>query len=207
MTNSENVAGSTEPNHEQLQRERDAWEESAAQFCRGAEYYRGLLDRIGRAIGPEAHVADDGSVSEDVLRAKVPEIIEKRLAATPGLLAACKAQHQAIDRLFCHLILLSHEHTPNEPFFPSKSGQPWEACQLGNAAIKKAEGLEMVTEVIVDKLDPKYESDPAFGDVTKRELFAAMALQGLLSQPTMPPDGWAKMAVLQADQLLEELAK
>ena len=59
--------------------ERSPWEETAAQFCRNMEYYRGLVDRIGRAIGPEAYVADDGSVSEDVLRAKVPEIIERLL--------------------------------------------------------------------------------------------------------------------------------
>lgn len=56
------------------------WEETAAQFARNADYYRGLLDRIGRAIGPEAFTADDGSISEDVLRAKVPEIIESRFA-------------------------------------------------------------------------------------------------------------------------------
>src|SRR4051812_42418119 len=127
-----------EASHEQLQRERDAWEESAAQFCRGAEYYRGLLDRIGRAIGPEAYVADDGSVSDDVLRAKVPEIIEKRLAASPDLLAACQAQHEAIDRLFAKLIVLTRDHTPDDVFFPSKSGQPWDAIQLGVAAIDKA---------------------------------------------------------------------
>jgi hypothetical protein len=43
--------------------------------------------------------------------------------------------------------------------------------------------------------------------LSKRELFAAMAMQGLLSHPTMPPDGWSKMAVFQADDLLKELAK
>lgn len=50
------------------------------------------------------------------------------------LLEACKTQHQAIDRLFAELI----KRDPN--FFPSKSGQPWEAVQKGNAAIAKAEG-------------------------------------------------------------------
>lgn len=62
-----------------LTRERDNWQESAAQFARNMEYYRGLVDRIGRAIGPEAYTADDGSVSEDALRAKVPELIERLL--------------------------------------------------------------------------------------------------------------------------------
>jgi hypothetical protein len=45
------------------------------------------------------------------------------------------------------------------------------------------------------------------GGLTKRELFAAMAMEGLCHQPTMPIDGWAKMAVYQADELLKELAK
>ena len=49
-------------------------------------------------------------------------------------LDALKAQHQAIDRLFAELI----KRDPN--FFPSKSGQPWEACKKGNAVIKRMEG-------------------------------------------------------------------
>jgi hypothetical protein len=53
---------------------------------------------------------------------------------TLDLLDACKAQHQAIDRLFAELI----KRDPN--FFPSKSGQPWEACKKGNAVIKRMEG-------------------------------------------------------------------
>lgn len=50
------------------------------------------------------------------------------------LLAACKAQHEAIDILFAMLI------ARDPKFFPSKSGKPWGAVQLGNAAIKEAEG-------------------------------------------------------------------
>jgi hypothetical protein len=46
-----------------------------------------------------------------------------------------------------------------------------------------------------------------YDGITKREYIAALALQGLLTQPTMPPDGWSKMAVFQADDLLKELAK
>lgn len=50
------------------------------------------------------------------------------------LLEACKAQHQAIDRLFAELI------KRDETFFPSKSGQPWEAVVKSNTTIAKAEG-------------------------------------------------------------------
>ena len=52
--------------------------------------------------------------------------------AAPKLLEACEAQHQAIDRLFAQLIRLDPD------FFPSKSGQPWEAVQKGNTAIAEA---------------------------------------------------------------------
>ena len=55
------------------------------------------------------------------------------VAVAPKLLEACKAQHDAIDRLFAEVI----RRDPD--FFPSKSGQPWEAIQKGNAAIAEAE--------------------------------------------------------------------
>lgn len=47
------------------------------------------------------------------------------------VLDALKAQHQAIDLLFAKLIKI------DAGFFPSKSGQPWEAVQKGNAIIQK----------------------------------------------------------------------
>ena len=54
------------------------------------------------------------------------------LAAAKKLLEACQAQHDAIDWLFARLILA-------EPgFFPSQSGQPWEALIKGNNAIRIA---------------------------------------------------------------------
>jgi hypothetical protein len=62
------------------------------------------------------------------------------IAAATDLLAACKAQHDAIDRLFAMLIQITRTSRDVEPFFPSKSGQPWEAMQAGHAAIAKATG-------------------------------------------------------------------
>jgi len=61
------------------------------------------------------------------------EVKQPLITAAPELLEACKAQHQAIDILFAKLIQL------DKTFFPSKSGQPWEAVVKGNAAITKAE--------------------------------------------------------------------
>jgi hypothetical protein len=50
------------------------------------------------------------------------------------LLAACKAQHDAIDILFARLISIDRE------FLPSKSGKPWDALLAGVKAINKASG-------------------------------------------------------------------
>lgn len=54
------------------------------------------------------------------------------------LLAACKAQHDAIDRLFAMLIEATKDQKPH-CFFPTQCGQPWEAGKAGKAAIEKAE--------------------------------------------------------------------
>ena len=54
------------------------------------------------------------------------------------LLAACVAQHEAIDRLFALLIAKTMNH--ENPFYPSECGQPWEAIQMGKVAIEAAGG-------------------------------------------------------------------
>jgi hypothetical protein len=52
------------------------WMQTGAQNQRNTDYYRGLLIRCGKSIGRRAFTADDGTQSEDVLCAKIPEIIE-----------------------------------------------------------------------------------------------------------------------------------
>ena len=53
------------------------WMQTAAFYEKNAEYYRSLVDRCGEAIGLEAYIADDGGRADDVLCAKVPEIVER----------------------------------------------------------------------------------------------------------------------------------
>ena len=53
-----------------------AWMDTAAQNQRNADYYRGLLIQCGETIGDRAYTCDDGGRSEDVLCAKIPEIIK-----------------------------------------------------------------------------------------------------------------------------------
>ncbi len=62
---------------EQLIQERDNWVETAKQYARNQEYYRGLLVQIGKMFGKKAYISDDGSIQEDVLCAKVPELVKE----------------------------------------------------------------------------------------------------------------------------------
>jgi hypothetical protein len=67
---------------EQAIAQRNMWVESAAMFSRNEDYYRGLLDEVAAAIGPEAWGSDDGSVQDDPVRARIPDIIRQRLAGS-----------------------------------------------------------------------------------------------------------------------------
>jgi hypothetical protein len=63
--------------HRETTIQRDGWMETARQHCRNEEYYRGLLDEIGEILGPEAFISDDGSIQQDVVRAKLPELVRR----------------------------------------------------------------------------------------------------------------------------------
>lgn len=74
---------------------------------------------------------------------QLSHLAQRDAAVRAELLAACKAQHEAIDRLFAMLIVATGSDRPSESgmaFLPSQSGQPWEALVAGNAAIARAEG-------------------------------------------------------------------
>jgi hypothetical protein len=62
----------------------------------------------------------------------IPE--EEHDALVAQLLAALRAQHEAIDRLFA--MLIAKTMYAEKPFYPSESGQPWEAMLAGKAAIE-----------------------------------------------------------------------
>ena len=48
------------------------WMNTAAQENRNTQYYQGLLDMCGPSLGISAYTAEDGSIHDSVLRAKVP---------------------------------------------------------------------------------------------------------------------------------------
>lgn len=69
-----------------------AWMDTSAEHLRNECYYRDLLVRCGKAIGDQAFIADDGNRSEDVLVAKVPELVERLGAAIQQPATADKLQ-------------------------------------------------------------------------------------------------------------------
>jgi hypothetical protein len=58
----------------------DAWIETVRQHAKNEEYYRGLLDQIGALLGEAAYTSDDGSVQDEVLRAKLPELVASKVS-------------------------------------------------------------------------------------------------------------------------------
>lgn len=52
-----------------------AWMDTAAQYARNEEYYRGLLDECAKHLGAAAYTADDGTVMDEPLRLKIPELV------------------------------------------------------------------------------------------------------------------------------------
>lgn len=58
-----------------LQQEKEDWMDTAAQQNRNAEYYQQAIDRIGLLFGRAAFICDDGSLSDTLLRAKVPDLV------------------------------------------------------------------------------------------------------------------------------------
>jgi hypothetical protein len=84
-----------ERNYNEARVERDeavrsaqAWEESAAFHLRNEQFWRGLVMQIGEPFGVAAKTSDDGSIQEDVLGLKVPELVEKMRAENAKLKAA-----------------------------------------------------------------------------------------------------------------------
>jgi hypothetical protein len=88
-----------------------AWMNTAAEQCRGLEFYRGIIVKVGEPFGDAAKTSDDGSIQADVLALKVPELVDglraerDSLKATlsaldqPRLIAANSAQEREITRL------------------------------------------------------------------------------------------------------------
>ena len=71
----------------QLTAERDAWIESAAMMDGDARFYQSIVKQIGGLFGEAARTSDDGSIQQDVLALKVPELVEALQAERDALKA------------------------------------------------------------------------------------------------------------------------
>jgi hypothetical protein len=100
-----------------------------------------LVDLITKRILRKlvAECLAEMSVEQDETEAPAAEAPVVKI--NQELLEACRAQHNALDTLMAQLIILTSRHTPEEPFFPSKSGMPWEAMTRAHAVIQEAERL------------------------------------------------------------------
>lgn len=52
------------------------WMDEAARQMRNVEFYRGIVVQIGEMFGDAAKTSDDGTVQEDVLALRVPELVQ-----------------------------------------------------------------------------------------------------------------------------------
>lgn len=53
-----------------------SWIETAAEFDSNSNFYHGIVIQIGEMFGEAAKTSDDGSVQQDVLALKVPELVK-----------------------------------------------------------------------------------------------------------------------------------
>ena len=55
----------------------NSWMCDAAQYLRNQQFCHGLIVKIGEKFGKPAYTSDDGSVQQDVLALKVPELVDQ----------------------------------------------------------------------------------------------------------------------------------
>lgn len=81
---------------------RNAWYETALQHCRNEEYYRGLVRKIGGMLGESAKLMDDGSLGDDILCAKVPELVHAEFVLSAALREENGRLHTELERTVRH---------------------------------------------------------------------------------------------------------
>lgn len=74
-----------------LERERDGWERTAADFATSSDFYRDLVREIGKPFGVAAYTSDDGNIQDEVLALKVPELVAALRAERDALHARVEA--------------------------------------------------------------------------------------------------------------------
>lgn len=81
----------------ELERQRDAWEETAKQHLRNEEFWRSLVHKTGTILGGRVYVQDDGGVVDEPLGLRVPEVAAEMVNQRDALRAALKETIAAVD--------------------------------------------------------------------------------------------------------------
>jgi len=74
----------------------DRHNETALQYFRNQQFYRGLVVQIGEMFGDAAKTCDDGSVVDEVLVKKVPELVARAVSENASRAESCKIFRKAI---------------------------------------------------------------------------------------------------------------
>lgn len=84
----QNAAKDAAAEIDRLKGEVDDWKSTAEQHCRNESYYTELLDEIAKNFGQAAYTSDDGSIQQDPLRAKMPELVAMLRSRLDALVTA-----------------------------------------------------------------------------------------------------------------------
>lgn len=73
------------------------WEGVALQHCKNEFFYKELIRKTGENFGVEVHTSDDGSIQQDVLALKVPELVEELINKLPLVIEALEKGYKCIE--------------------------------------------------------------------------------------------------------------
>jgi len=114
--------GQIDTEKQRLRQERDNWERTAADFHGNAEFYRGIVHQIGDTFGIAARTSYDGSVQEEVLALRVPELVRdlrRTLNEQRDRGTTWKQRYEEANRL---LRLFGHDITGTNPVTKDEQG-------------------------------------------------------------------------------------
>ena len=103
-----------------------AWEETAQQHARNEAFYRGLIEQIGDLFGVAAKTADDGSVMEDILALRVPELVKAERAEHQRAVEALrkvsieKVLDGNLELLYRHCLICNPQYDAQVKFLAEK---------------------------------------------------------------------------------------
>lgn len=118
---------------------REAWMDSARQFARNEAYYRGLIETALKDV-PDAYLCDDGTRSEDVLCAKLPDIVAALLAPSPP---AGEAVREAWARIGTQLLGIAKLYADECDARRASRASEQDAMEVSTAALRTIATMQL----------------------------------------------------------------